>query len=140
MRGLRIGGHPLHPALVHFPVACWTAAPLTDVLYIVLRNPAWWQVSWWLLTIGCLIALAALTAGAIDLFAIPAQHPAQSVAQRHMLLMGSAWCLFLFDLLLRRLPNATPSNPVIWLGLTLSIAGWIVLVIGAFAGARLVYE
>ncbi|HEX5339433.1 MAG TPA: DUF2231 domain-containing protein [Gammaproteobacteria bacterium] len=140
MQGLRIGGHPLHPALVHFPVACWTAAPLTDVLYIVLRNPVWWQVSWWLLAIGCLIALAAMTAGAMDLFAIPAQHPAQPVAQRHMLLMAGAWCIFLFDLLLRRLPGDTPSNPIVWSGLALSVAGWIALVIGAFAGAQLVYQ
>lgn len=139
MRGLRIGGHPLHPALVHFPVACWSAVPVLDVLYLALRNPVWWQLSWWLLAIGCLTALAAMTAGMLDLLALAAEHPAQPVVQRHLMVMGGVWCVFLFDLLLRPRAGAG-SNWLAWCGLALSLLGWIGLVIGAYAGARLVYE
>lgn len=139
LRGLRIGNHPVHPVLVHFPVACWTAAPVTDALFVWLREPAWWQISWWLLAIGCLTGLVAMSAGIVDLFAIPAQDKAQPVAQRHLLLMGSAWCVLLLDLLLRPL-SGMPQRMTAWLGLGLSICGWIVLLIGAYAGGRLVYE
>lgn len=139
MRGLRIGGHPLHPALVHFPVACWSAVPLMDVLYLTLHNPVWWQLSWWLLAIGCLTALAAMTAGMLDLLALAAEHPAQAVAQRHLLVMGSVWCVFLLDLLLRPRVGVIPGWAA-WTGLALSVLGWIGLLAGAYAGARLVYE
>lgn len=30
MRGLRLARHPLHPALVHFPIAFWTASLATE--------------------------------------------------------------------------------------------------------------
>lgn len=139
MRGLRLGGHPLHPALVHFPVACWTAAPVTDMVYLLLREPPWWTTSWWLLAIGCLTGLVAISAGTLDLFAIPAKHPAQAVAQRHLLLMGSAWCLLLLDLLLRPL-SGIPDVKIVWSGFALSVAGWLIMLTGAYAGARLVYE
>ncbi|HET7921962.1 MAG TPA: DUF2231 domain-containing protein [Gammaproteobacteria bacterium] len=139
MRGLRLGGHPLHPALVHFPVACWSAVPVTDALFVGLHQPVWWQISWWLLVIGCASALAAMAAGMMDLLAIPATHPAGAVAQRHLLLMGSAWCVFLFDLLLRP-RQGTVTAAVAWGGLALSVLGWIIVLIGAYAGAQLVYQ
>lgn len=41
MNGLKILGHPLHPAIVHFPVASWTAVVVTDILSLQ-------QVSFWL--------------------------------------------------------------------------------------------
>lgn len=129
----------MHPALVHFPVVCWTAAPLTDGLYAFLRVPVWWQISWWLLAIGCLTGLAAMIAGALDLFAIPAQHPAQPVAQRHMLLMSSAWCVLLLDWLLRP-PSGMPDALSMWCGLALSVAGWLATLAGAYSGAQLVYR
>lgn len=129
----------MHPALVHFPVVCWTAAPLTDGLYAFLRVPVWWQISWWLLAIGCLTGLAAMIAGALDLFAIPAQHPAQPVAQRHMLLMSSAWCVLLLDWLLRP-SSGMPDALSMWCGLALSVAGWLATLAGAYSGAQLVYR
>src|SRR5690606_40767462 len=33
--------HPLHPALVHFPIACWTLATLADIGSRWWGEPAW---------------------------------------------------------------------------------------------------
>lgn len=139
MQGLRLGGHPLHPALVHFPVACWTAAPVLDVLGLMGYGQPWWQAAFWCIATGAVTALAAMTAGLLDLVAMPAEHPAQAVAMRHMLLMTSAWCVFCVDLLLRPL-HAEPTRMQGWLGLGLSLAGFLLLLTGAHAGARLVYD
>lgn len=139
MQGLRLGGHPVHPALVHFPVACWTAAPVLDGLHLLGYGIVWWQAASWCIGIGVAMALAAMTAGFMDLMAIPAEHPGQAVAMRHMMLMASAWCVFCVDLLLRPL-HAEPSAMQSWLGLGLSLAGFAVLLTGAYAGARLVYD
>lgn len=131
--------HPLHPALVHFPVACWTAVPVMDALQLVLRDPLWWRCSYWLLVVGIVSGLAAMALGLFDLLRLPAQHPGQRPAQRHMLWMGSAWTLFVFDLLLRS-PQHPPAPAMAWAGLALSIAGFVVMLVGAHAGAELVYR
>ncbi len=139
MRGLRLGGHPLHPALVHFPVACWTAAPVLDALHLLSGDMEYWRWSCLCLGVGIAVALVAMVAGFMDLMALPTEHPGQDTAQRHMLLMGTAWCLFLVDLLLRPL-HAAPSALQSYLGLSLSLVGFVVLGLGAYAGAQLVYD
>jgi len=139
MQGLRLGGHPLHPALAHFPVVCWTAAPVLDGLSLLRRDLAFWQVSFWVLTVGVVIALLTMTAGFMDLLAIPPGHPAQATGQRHMLLVTSAWCVYTIALLVRRMHEA-PSESQLWLGLGLSLGGFALLAAGAYAGAQLVYD
>ena len=138
MSGPRLGGHPLHPALVHFPVACWTAAPALDALYLVWSNPACWQAAFWCTAAGVAMALLAMAAGFMDLMALPAEHPAQGTAQAHMLLVGSAWCVFVIALVV--CPRQAPSIAGAWLGLGLSLMGFTLLAAGAYAGAKLVYD
>ena len=139
MRGLRLGGHPLHPALVHFPVACWTAAPVLDGMYLLTQAPVFWQAGYVCLATGVLMGLLAMCAGLMDLLAIPAENPAQSVAQRHMLLMGSAWTLYVLALVLHPL-HGEPTPSQLWTDLGLGIGGFLTLAVGAYAGARLVYD
>jgi uncharacterized membrane protein len=139
MRGLRIGGHPLHPALVHFPVACWTAAPVLDVVYLLTQAPVFWQAEYVCLAIGMCMGLLAMCAGVMDLMAMPAEHPAEPVAQRHMLLMGSAWSIYVLALVLHPLHGA-PTPAQLWTDLGLGTTGFLVLAAGAYAGARLVYD
>jgi len=139
MQGLRIAGHPLHPALVHFPVVCWTAAPVLDGVYLLTQDPVWWQAGSWCLAVGVGIGLLAMCAGFMDLMAIPSGHTGEAVAQRHMLLMGSAWSVFVVALVLRPL-RSQPSLAQAWTDLGLTLLGFAILGVGAYAGARLVYD
>jgi uncharacterized membrane protein len=139
MRGLRIGGHPLHPALVHFPVACWTAAPVLDLVYLLTQAPVFWQVEYVCLAIGVGMGLVAMCAGLMDLMAIPSDAPAEPTAQRHMMLMSSAWCIYVLALVLHPL-HGTPTASQLWTDFGLCAMGFLVLALGAYAGARLVYD
>ena len=139
MRGLRLGGHPLHPALVHFPVVGWTLAPVFSGIGAVTHDPVWWQYAWWSMAGGALMALPAMLAGFMDLMAIPAEHPAQSVAQLHMLLMGSAWSVAVLTLVMCPL-HSMSADATPWLGFGLSLTGFALLAAGGYAGARLVYD
>lgn len=139
MQGLRLGGHPLHPALVHFPVACWTATPLLYGVYLLGRDLAFWHYAYCLDGVGVAMALLAMTAGFMDLLAIPAGHAAQATGQRHMLLMATAWCIYTMVLVVCPVGTA-PSVTTAWLALGLSLAGFALLGLGAYAGARLVYD
>lgn len=67
----RIGGHPIHPMLVPFPIACFVGAFVTDLAYWHTEEGAWETFSVWLLTAGLIVAAFAVIAGAIDFFANP---------------------------------------------------------------------
>src|SRR3546814_16759232 len=89
--------HPAHPALVHFPVACWTLAVIADFTGIWLGRQAW-QWSGGLLVVGCTMALAAMVAGLMELTRVP-EGDALRDTYIHMGVMLAAFSLFVFRLL-----------------------------------------
>ena len=128
--------HPLHPALVHFPIACWSLATAADVASLWWGKPAW-MLAGVLLALGTLIALAAMATGFIELMKVGAEHPATRDLNRHLLLMLSAWCLYATSLFLR-LQGTRLTQPDI-VDLSLSVVGFVVLGIGGWFGGKLVY-
>lgn len=129
--------HPLHPALVHFPIACWSLATAADVASLWWGKPAW-MLAGVLLALGTLIALAAMATGLIELLKVDAEHPATRDLNRHMLLMLTAWCLYATSLFLR-LQGTTLTQPDS-VDLGLSVVGFVVLSVGGWFGGKLVYE
>src|ERR1700761_8489131 len=67
----RIAGHPIHPMLVPFPIACFVGALITDIAYANTANMQWANFSAWLLAFGLVMALFAVIAGLIDFFGEP---------------------------------------------------------------------
>ncbi len=55
-----IGGHPLHPMLIPFPVAFLVATFVCDLIYWSTRNTAWSTASKYLL--GAALIMAAIVA------------------------------------------------------------------------------
>ncbi len=62
----RIGGHPIHPMLVSFPVVCFVGAFVTDLAYWKTTDVMWETFSDWLLTAGLIVGALAALAGVID--------------------------------------------------------------------------
>ncbi|WP_386067993.1 DUF2231 domain-containing protein [Tahibacter sp. UC22_41] len=129
--------HPLHPALVHFPIASWSLATAADLLGLVIGAPAW-QFAGLLHAIGTVSALVAMAAGFADLLALPPEHPALRDAQHHLLWVSLAWSAYAASLLLR-LDGLSLRTPDAW-ALALSVAGFAALAVAGWLGGRLVYE
>lgn len=127
--------HPAHPALVHFPVACWSLATATDFASLWLGEPAW-QWSGGLLAVGCAMAVLAMLAGLWELAQVP-DGPALRDTYLHMGIMLTAFALFTVRLL-TRLDHLQPLAPDT-LSLVLDALGFIALAIGGWLGGRLVY-
>jgi len=127
--------HPLHPALVHFPVACWSLAVLADFASLRFGTAAW---SWsgGLLAVGCAMAVLAMLAGMLELARVP-EGAALQDAWWHMGAMLTAFTLFAARLLLR-LDHFQPLAPDLT-SLLLDVGGFLALVVGGWFGARLVY-
>jgi uncharacterized membrane protein len=62
----KIGGHPIHPMLVPFPIVCFIGTFVTDIVYSRNGDPGWATASHWLLGIGLLMAALAAVAGLTD--------------------------------------------------------------------------
>jgi uncharacterized membrane protein len=61
-----IAGHPIHPMLIPFPIAFFTATLACDVAYWVTRNDAWPTAAMWLLGAGIIMAAVAAVVGLVD--------------------------------------------------------------------------
>jgi uncharacterized membrane protein len=126
--------HPLHPALVHFPIACWVLAVPCDLAGWLYISQAWYA-AYLLIMGGVILALPAMLAGMPDLAKLKNNKTVMAVAYRHIGLIGSAWILYLVSLMLRS-PAASPGVAATGFAL----AGLIVLLMGAWHGAELVYS
>jgi uncharacterized membrane protein len=137
IRAFRLGGHPIHPAVVHFPIALWTVAVGADLAGWATGQSKWWSLGQLGLALGAAAGLLAMIAGAFDYAALPRTHPAQDTAVRHMLWMGTAWSLFVVSLAARGLPGSGPAPR--W-AIIAALAGFVVMVLGGWMGGQLVYR
>lgn len=127
--------HPLHPAIVHFPVACWSLAIAADGAGLWFGEAAWgWSAG--LLAAGCAMALPAMVAGMMELPRIP-EGAAMRDTLAHMTAMLLAFTCFTASLLLR-LDHLEPRAPGM-VPLLLDGGGLAGLTVGGWLGGRLVY-
>jgi uncharacterized membrane protein len=55
--------HPLHTILAAYPIACFTGAFLTDIVYAETADMQWANFSAWLITVGVVMGVLAAIAG-----------------------------------------------------------------------------
>jgi len=132
-----IAGHPVHPMLIHFPVAALIALVGADAAYLYTSDPFWARAGVWLAGVGALGGWVASLAGLVDLLFV-AQVRQLITAWGHALMAVMMLSLATFNWQLR-LGDDPGRYLMPWgLGMTLATAGFIAL--AAYLGGRLVYE
>lgn len=129
--------HPIHPMLVHFPIATWFLATIADIASLFTNEQVGW-VAGVLLAIGTITALLAMITGLIELGKIDAQSPAMKIANQHMILIMTSWSFYAVSLFLRL--NGTQLEQPGSLAIALSVAGFVFLCSAGWMGGKLVYE
>jgi uncharacterized membrane protein len=132
----RFAGHPIHPALVSYPIAFLTATLVTDLIYWQSREPFWATASFYLLLAGIVMALAAALAGFTD-FLGDRRIRALSHAWQHMIGNLLAVLLSIFNLFVRL---GNPDEAILSLGLWISAAVVLLLVFTGWRGGDLVFR
>ncbi len=79
----RVAGHPIHPMIVVFPIAFYTATVATLLAYVGTHEVFWYRVAMVANLAGIVTAAIAVIPGAIDLFALPADSRARAVGLKH---------------------------------------------------------
>jgi uncharacterized membrane protein/nitrite reductase/ring-hydroxylating ferredoxin subunit len=130
-------GHPIHPALIPFPIAFLVGALAFDAAGLVLGRPALWQAGWYLAIAGVVMALVAAVPGVIDYFrTVPPDSSAKQRATRHGLANVTATVLFATAWLVR---GAAAAEPVV-ATLALQAVGVVLLTVGGWMGGTLVFR
>jgi len=133
-------GHPLHPILVHIPMAMWPSAFIFDLLsQRQIGGNAMVRLSVYAIAFGLAAALLAAPTGLVDWSGIKREKPAWKIGLYHMLLNLIVAILFAVNLYLRW-PTFREATQVDQIPLLLSAVGTLILMVSAYLGGRMVYE
>lgn len=133
----KIGGHPIHPMLIPFPIALLVSVFLADVVFWSTRTAFWAEASFWLLGFALLMSTVAALAGFAD-FLGNAAIRSFGAAWHHMI--GNVLAvLFALSNFLLRLSAGAVEGALPW-GLALSTVVVLLLVYTGWKGGTLVYE
>ncbi len=135
-----IGGHPIHPMLIPFPIGLLVFSLIADLIYLWRGNPVWKDyVAFYTLLGGIIGAAAAAIPGLID-WATLTDRAAVKVANWHARVNITGLVIFIASFYLRTTSGSKwitslPSLPII-----LSIVGVIGLAIAGYLGGELVFR
>src|SRR5437868_5838710 len=127
---VNIKSHPLHPMLVAFPIALWTASLICDLLGLAMKKPELWSAGFYAIVGGCIGAVLAAIPGAIDWKTVV---PPNSSAKTRGLIHGSVntvvLILFIIEAVRRGDAGTTPDRVAVLLSVIgvalVSYSGWL---------------
>ena len=129
----QIGGHPIHPMLVQFPIVCFILTFVLDILY-TRGNTDVAQWSNWLLIVGLVMGALAAVAGLTDFLGDKRIQGGDAV--KHMLANVTAVVLEVVNLVLRlKNPDFIGST-----GVYISLVVVLILLYSGWMGGKLVYH
>jgi len=127
--------HPIHPALIPFPLAFLFGSVAFDVFGRWQQSEPLWTTGGYLALAGIGVALVAAIPGLIDYrYSVPPKSSGKRRATRHMLAMVSAVTLFALGAWIRGGASAEPPLATIALG----FVGAVLLGAGGWMGGVLV--
>jgi len=129
----QIGGHPIHPMLVQFPIVCFILTLVCDLLY-TQGHTELATASKWLLLIGLVFAALAAVAGLTDF--LGDKRIQGSDAIKHAVANVTAVVLELVNLLLRRGNDDFIGSTGVWI----SAVVVLILLYSGWMGGKLVYR
>lgn len=133
---ITIFGHPVHPMLVTFPIAFFSATVATDAAFAYLGDAFWAYMSFWLLVGGVVMGGLAALVGVTDFTLV-------KDIRRHL----SSWNHFLTAIvtmalgvvnLLQRLDE--PLSAVWPWGISMSVSTVVMLGVAGWLGGKMVFE
>lgn len=130
-----IGRHPLHPMMIHFPVAALLGLVAADFGWWYSADPFWARAGLWLAGVGAIGGWIASSMGLIDLLSVPRIRE-KITAWCHALLAVMMLSAATLNWLLRLRGADTAEIAGPWL----SVLTAVLIALTAALGGQLVYE
>jgi uncharacterized membrane protein len=125
--------HPIHPMLVVFPLGLWIFSLISDVIFLLGKNPVWNDIAFYTMAGGLVGALLAAVPGVIDMFSIADPKPGE-IAWNHMIVNIVTTAAFGLNLYLRIVLEPGAFFPIL-----LSLIGVLMLGYSGWLGGELAY-
>jgi uncharacterized membrane protein len=134
-----IGGHPIHPMLIPFPIGLLVFSFVADLIYLWRGNPIWKDyIAFYTMLGGIIGAAAAAIPGLID-WATLSDRATVRVANWHARVNVVTLLIFIVNFYLRTSSGAAWIGDMPMLRLALSIIGVVGLAIAGWLGGQLVF-
>lgn len=135
-----IGGHPIHPMIIPFPIALWVFSLVADVIYLWRGNPVWkdW-IAFYALLAGIIGAAVAAVPGLIDWLSLT-DKAVVKIANWHARLNVIALLIFAGSFYLRTTSGASLVGGSYTIPLALSVLGVILITISGWLGGEMVFK
>ena len=134
-----IGGHPVHPMLIPFPIGLWAFSLVADVIYIWRGNPVWRNyIAFYTLLGGIIGAVAAAVPGFIDWLSIKDRNVVK-IANWHARLNVIALLIFTASFYLRTTRGSALVSEGYTIPIALSVLGVILISISGYLGGEMVF-
>ncbi len=135
-----IGGHPIHPMLIPFPIALLIFSLIADLIYLWRGNPVWeTYIAFYTLLGGIIGAAAAAIPGLID-WATLTDPATVKVANWHARVNITGLVIFIASFYLRTTSGAKWIGTMPMLPFILSLIGVVGLAIAGYLGGELVFR
>ncbi len=135
---LRLFGLPLHPLLVHFPIAFWIVVPVLDTAALAAGPEPWWTLAFAATLLGLVTGAAAIAVGLLEYIQPSLAGIDTRLSARHGVRTTLCWLVFAARLAVAlSLPHHQGTAA---LCLLLDLAGTGLLVQGVYFGTRQVYQ
>lgn len=131
-----IGGHPIHPMLVVFPIGLWIFSFVCDLIGLsVATSPVWHTVALYAMVGGLIGALAAAVPGFIDLLYYKGgEPPVKKIALTHMTINLTVVVLYAVNIWLR-----TSDQESLKVSIILSAIGVCMISVSGWLGGQMVH-
>ena len=133
---MSIAGHPIHPMLIHFPVAALIGLIAADLAYVLTGDYFWARAGVWLVGVGVVGGWVSGSVGLLDLLLVD--------KIRRLI---TAWCPAILAVMLLSLATLNwmlrigqADAAILPWGLYLSLASGVLIALTSFFGGQLVYD
>jgi uncharacterized membrane protein len=133
-------GHPLHPLLAAVPIGAFVATLAFDLASKAGEGRAFGRPATWLAAIGVAAGVVAAIFGAVDFLRLPRGTRARRIGTWHLGTMLVVLALFGAGFAVRRADASQYLDGSPTAAVVLSAVGVVVLVVGAWLGATMVYS
>lgn len=134
----RLFGHPIHPMLVHFPTALFSAGFIFDIAGIVLRQPLFFAASFYVVLMGLAGGVLAGLFGLIDYVKLTERPEVFQKASWHGGIQFVVIIIFgvILGLKFQSYPEISAPSLVQLIVMGLTLVG---MVVGNYLGGELVF-
>lgn len=134
----RVLGLPLHPMLVHFPLAFWMSVPVFDVLALSWSLWPWWGLALAATSVGVVIGAFAIITGVLDYIELSDTGSNDvRLAARHGVRTTIVWTVMTVKLVVACF--IASGQTLVTSCLVIDVLACALLLQGAYFGTRITY-